>query len=199
MIHDNLIDTIIERAEDYYNSLDYINACKCYERALRRIFNTIEEEKFKTLEEYYNKYDCEFLVENCATEYLSLLDDCFCETGDKSYLEKVIEFKEKHFDLFKTIEYMYMYISRCEIEAIFYLGRKDEAFEKYQKFIDAYPTESDSYFNLSRLYYEAEKIEEAIKVLKIGIEKCKGDNSDLRYRLDEYEEEMKEIQRKSKK
>lgn len=192
MIHDNLIDTIIKRAENYMNAYDCINACKYYERALRRIFNTIEEEKMKKMEEYTNKYEIDFFISNVIGDYLVSLDDCFNETGEKFYLEKIIEFKEKYVNLFEVGEYIYCAILRAEIEAKFYLGEKEEALKMYEKLTKEYPKDDCNYFNMSRLYYESGNINKAIEILKCGIKNCEMGTEDMSDRLYMYEEEMKE-------
>lgn len=191
MIHDNLIDTILERAEDYFYEGEVLKASKSYERAFRRIFITIEEEKMNSINEYTNKYEIDYLICNIVDDYLVSLDDCFSETGDKSYLEKIIQFKEKYGYLFVVEKDVYMTILRSEIEAIFYLGKKDESLSMYEKLIEKEQTDDISYYNFSRLCYEAGKIEKAIEVLKLGIKKCEFGIDDMKDRLEMYEDELK--------
>ena len=107
-------------------------------------------------------------------------------------LEKIIEFKEKYIGLYENNEYMYITLERSKIEAQFYLGNVEESFNQYKKIIEKYPKSDICYFNLSRLYYENNEIEMAIKLLKIGIQKCEDGKEDMKDRLYMYEEELKE-------
>lgn len=190
MIHDSLIANVLERAEDCFWNGEVLKASNIYERAFRRIFLTVEEENMKSIKDYTSKYEFDFAMSEIVYNYLNCLNDIFEENGDKSFLEKIIQFKEKYTYLFESDEEVYIVILKKEADALFYLGNEKVAFEKYEKLIEKAPNVDTNYFDFSRLCYEFGELERAIEVLKRGIKNCEFGLEFLEDRLEMYEEEL---------
>lgn len=190
MIRDNLIDTILSRAFDYIDNNDYIGAVKIYARAWKRVCDNISKDNIKSIEEYYKKYDSDEYISDWVCVYIDALQCCFEETGNKKYLEEIIDFKEKYSEFFNVDKYFSKIIIQYESEAKFYLGKKQEAIDELKKLIKMHKEDEEIYIIISRLYTKINMFKEAKEVLKEGIKKCEF-NAILEEMLGQIEKEEK--------
>lgn len=194
MIHDNLIDTIISRAYECIDNYDYINAVKIYERAWKKVCDNISKDNIVSLKEYEEKYESDDFISDWVGVYIDALQCCFEETGDKEYLERIIDFEKNYNKFFKSDEYFSIAIIEYVSKAKFCLGKQREAIEYLKSSVKEYSKNDIIYDILSELYIKMNMYKEAKEVLKEGIKKCEC-NVYLEEMLKEIEKEEKRAKR----